>query len=237
VTTGGHRASVPAALEEAVRGLESADPVVRARSATQLCGAEAGLDLVLAQIEREPEPYVVGCMAMRLGEKVDKRAAPVLCRVLETLPRGQDIARARIVRALGQLGDGAALPAVLDAALTGGPAVRPASANAITELMAGLDDAGSVLFQRSLMESSDQFKRALAPTFAKRAVEAGNARRGNEAGDPAGKVFLALRVALVLALAGAIAARWRAYKRALALKSASAPSARPRRRAPWKVLR
>lgn len=224
--------SLPPPLQEAARGLESADPVVRARAAEKLAEDDAGVEILLVQIEREPEAYVVGRMALLFGAKREKRASPVLCRVLETLPRNQDVARARIVHALGELGNGSALPAVLDTALSGGALVRPAAADAITALMTGLDDPGSVRFQRSLMESTDALRRAIAPTFAERAVQAGGARV-NEAGDFTETLLIAGRALLVLGLAAAVFARYRAYEKSKKQKQLDRTSKAHKARASW----
>lgn len=208
---GGGSAPLPPELETAAADLRSSDPVRRARGAEALGAHPVGIDLLLTHIEREPEPFVVGAIARVLGERGERRAVPVLVKLLETLPPTQEIARARAIRALGKLGDASALPGILEASLQGTSLVERISVDAVTELMAGVDEAGVIRFQRSLLDSDDRRKRGLAPVFGRRLLAAEAAKRA-EASVTAGSQdhLWLIRLGLVLALAGAIVWRWRA---------------------------
>jgi len=161
---------LPPALLEASRRLSAQSPIVRADAALELAEDPAGIDLLIAQIERDPDPYVVGCLANALAAKKERRAASTLKRMYYALPEMQIIARSRVLRALGQVGDPAALPDVLSAILDG-QGESGAGHAAVLSLMSGLDEQGAILFQRELVESPDPLRRALAPVLAEHLLE------------------------------------------------------------------
>lgn len=157
---------LPPELADAARRLQSADPLERANAAHALTADPAGLDLVVAQVERDPDPFVVGVLANLLAEKGERRAAQTLMRIFHALPISQTIARGRVLRALGRVGDPSVLPEVLSAILGGQVESAESGHAAVLSLLSGLDEMGSILFQRELVESEDGLRRTLAPVLA-----------------------------------------------------------------------
>jgi hypothetical protein len=208
----GEEVHLPPELEEAAAQLGSPDPLTRAAGAERLMAHPDGMNVVLRHLERETDPFVVGAIAKALGIRHEKRAVPALCRHLETLPPSQVIARARVIRALGRIGDPAALARVLEAALSGEAEIDAAGASAVGTIVGNLDEGAAIRFQRELLESQSEVRRALAPVYADK-ILASSVAREEARGDPAREVIRWARVGLVAALALALVLRYRLFLR------------------------
>jgi tetratricopeptide (TPR) repeat protein len=157
-------APVPPELAPLAERLRSADPKERVAAAIALAKKKPdGPPIVVGQLARESEPATLAALAGVLGEAEERRAVPVLARLLKTLPPAEADARLAIVRALGRIGDPKALPDVIASGVKlDDPGVR----GSIVQLYSRFDDGGRYRVQRDLLDSPDPAGRTLAVAMA-----------------------------------------------------------------------
>jgi HEAT repeat protein len=111
------------ASADLVAALTDASPVVRARAAELAAGLPGDVDPPLTAVLGDPDASVVEAAAWASGERHPPEAGVVAALAAVTTGHDDAICREAAVAALGAIGDGAGLPAIL-AATADRPAVR-----------------------------------------------------------------------------------------------------------------